>query len=161
MPDATAGIAASILCGPVMPLNMIGGIHQALGNWITRMGFFVGMGMLSGAISSRIKHRHERIERLHSGAITALVRTIDAKSPYTARHSERVAYYAGITERALGIPRQSYEDLRWAGYVHDIGKLWIPDEVLDKSGPLAEGEWELIRQHPVVSEQLLSDVDEF
>ncbi len=68
----------------------------------------------------------------------AFAQVIDAKSPYTVRHSERVAEIAVATATTLGFPDESLRDLRRAGLLHDIGKLAISNLILDKPGKLTE-----------------------
>jgi hypothetical protein len=63
-------------------------------------------------------------------------------------HSERVRAYSELIADALGLDRGARDGLRWAGLMHDIGKLEIPAAVLNKAGPLSPDEWELVRRHP-------------
>jgi HD-GYP domain-containing protein (c-di-GMP phosphodiesterase class II) len=85
----------------------------------------------------------------------AFARVIDAKSPFTARHSERVAEIATGVGGVLGFGAGTRRDLRRAGLLHDIGKLAISNLILDKPGRLTEAEFARIRQHPVYSLEIL------
>jgi len=88
-------------------------------------------------------------------------RVIDAKSPYTARHSEGVAAIAvGIGDR-LGLPAPELRDLRRAGLLHDIGKLGVSSRILDKPGRLDEAEWRAMRRHPEFTLRILERVPVF
>ena len=91
----------------------------------------------------------------------AFAQVIDAKSPYTARHSERVAEIAVATATTLGFPDESLRDLRRAGLLHDIGKLAISNLILDKPGKLTEEEFAAVKRHPLVTEQILRRVTRF
>lgn len=91
----------------------------------------------------------------------AFAQVIDAKSPYTARHSERVAEIAVATATTLGFPDESLRDLRRAGLLHDIGKLAISNLILDKPGRLTEKEFAAVKRHPLVTEQILRRVTRF
>jgi len=85
----------------------------------------------------------------------AFARVIDAKSPYTARHSERVAEIAVDIGRVLALPRATLRDLRRGGLLHDIGKLAVSNRILDKPGSLTDEEFEQIKAHPRHSQRIL------
>ena len=78
----------------------------------------------------------------------AFARVIDAKSPYTARHSAGVAGYAAAIAAAMGMDPAAQRDLHRAGLLHDIGKLAISSRILDKPGRLTDDEMALMREHP-------------
>jgi HD-GYP domain-containing protein (c-di-GMP phosphodiesterase class II) len=86
---------------------------------------------------------------------------IDAKSPYTYHHSERVADIAAAIGRALGLTPEEGVRLRRAGLLHDIGKLSVPNRILDKPGPLTPREWEVVKLHPYYTHQILDRVPVF
>jgi len=79
-----------------------------------------------------------------------LARTIEAKDRYTLGHADRVARYAVSLGRALGFSPEKIELLRKGGILHDIGKLGVPDAVLQKEGPLDPKEWDVMRKHPTM-----------
>ena len=85
----------------------------------------------------------------------AFARVIDAKSPFTARHSERVAEVADGIAQVLGFTDEERRTLRRAGLLHDIGKLAVSNRVLDKPGKLTDDEFTAIKTHPVYSLQIL------
>lgn len=85
----------------------------------------------------------------------AFARVIDAKSPFTARHSERVAEIAAGTARILGIDASARRTLRRAGLLHDIGKLAISNRILDKPGKLTDEEFRAIQTHPAYTLRIL------
>jgi len=87
--------------------------------------------------------------------IVALARTIDARDPYTAGHSERVSIYAAALGRQIGLPEPDLTSLRQGCLFHDIGKIAIRDEVLLKPGPLTPQEYEEMKQHTVLGRDLL------
>ncbi|MDE3154575.1 MAG: HD domain-containing protein [Acidobacteriota bacterium] len=86
---------------------------------------------------------------------------IDAKSPYTYQHSERVAEAAVAIGSALGLDGAAVRELRWAALLHDIGKLSVPNRILDKAGTLTADEWEVIRLHPYYTYRILERVPVF
>jgi putative nucleotidyltransferase with HDIG domain len=91
----------------------------------------------------------------------AFARVIDAKSPYTYRHSEGVAEYADAAARVLGFDGDALRDLRRAALLHDVGKLGVSNRILDKPGKLTEEEFAAIRRHPEYSYRILARVAPF
>ena len=85
----------------------------------------------------------------------AFARVVDAKSPFTARHSERVAEIAVGIGRRLGFHPDTLRDLRRAGLLHDVGKLAVNNLILDKPGRLTDEEFAVVRRHPVHSREIL------
>jgi putative nucleotidyltransferase with HDIG domain len=91
--------------------------------------------------------------------LRALVKTLEAKDSYTQQHSERVTYYAVQTAIALGCSEEEVETLRFAGYLHDIGKVGVKDTVLLKEGRLNESEFQEIMQHPIIGEEIVKHLE--
>ncbi len=99
----------------------------------------------------------ERLDRLAQ----AFAQVIDAKSPFTARHSERVAEIAVEIGLRRGYDASAIRDLRRAGLLHDIGKLGVSNAILDKPGRLDDDEMAAIRRHPLHTEEILLKVTAF
>lgn len=97
------------------------------------------------------------VEELHELA-KLFARIIDYRSPYTARHSLAVGSIAGKIADALGIDAVASRIIGTAGYLHDLGKLAVPPEILDKPGKLTEREMLVMKQHPYHTERVLSTV---
>jgi len=97
----------------------------------------------------------EMVNDSYINAIRALIKSLEAKDAYTKGHSEQVAYYGLLIGRALELKERQLEYIRNAGYLHDIGKLGIKDEILFKPGPLEKDEMEIVRKHPVITSQIL------
>ena len=91
----------------------------------------------------------------------AFAKVIDAKSPYTSGHSDRVALFADTISEELGFDAARRRRLKRAALLHDIGKLGVSNTILDKPGKLDEAEWLAIRSHPAMSEAILSRVAAF
>jgi putative nucleotidyltransferase with HDIG domain len=87
--------------------------------------------------------------------LNSLVTTIEAKDPYTRRHSQRVTDYSLSIAEELGLPEDQREMLEFAGVLHDIGKIGVHDEILTKSGRLTDEEYEAIKQHPLIGERIV------
>ncbi len=94
-------------------------------------------------------------------SIRALVQTVEAKDPYTRRHSEQVMYYATEIAKSMGMPRPALETLRVAAILHDIGKIGVPDKILTKPGQLTEEEFVHIRRHPALGSDILANISLF
>ena len=90
----------------------------------------------------------------------AFARVIDAKSPYTARHSDGVARFAVLIAERMGFDPRDVRDLRRAGLLHDIGKLGVSSRILDKPGKLDEDEWKQMRRHPELTARILGQVEQ-
>jgi HD-GYP domain-containing protein (c-di-GMP phosphodiesterase class II) len=91
----------------------------------------------------------------------AFADVIDAKSPFTARHSRGVATYAGLIGDALGFGSEDLRELHRAGMLHDIGKLGIPNTILDKPAKLTDDEFARMRLHPAFTESILAGIPAF
>lgn len=95
------------------------------------------------------------------GLADLFAHTVDAKSTYTASHSHGVAALALFLGRAVGLGGHALQQLEVAGLLHDLGKLRVPDEVLDKPGPLTPAELKVMRAHAEDSRQILSRIHGF
>lgn len=91
----------------------------------------------------------------------AFAQVIDAKSPYTAGHSERVALFADLIAEELGWNAERRRHIRRAALLHDIGKLGVSNAVLDKPDKLNDEEWQLMKRHAELSEAILSRIEAF
>ncbi len=100
----------------------------------------------------------EELDRLNWGTLNALARAIDAKSPWTAGHSERVTELALKIGRELGLGPKELEALHRGGLLHDIGKIGIPAVILDKAGRLTEQEALIMREHPRKGARILEPI---
>lgn len=101
----------------------------------------------------------EELQSNYFSTIEALATAIDAKDPYTHGHSARVADYALATARRLELPEDDLEIMQAAAYLHDVGKIGIPEPILTKPGKLTEAEFEIIKTHPEISARILSPVN--
>ncbi len=88
------------------------------------------------------------------GILFALAQSVEHRDRYTGMHCERLAAYAIALAQALGLPRREHLALYRGGYLHDIGKIVIPDAILFKRGLLTEQEWEVMRQHTIRGEEI-------
>jgi putative nucleotidyltransferase with HDIG domain len=100
----------------------------------------------------------DRLEKAWLGTAEALAAALEAKDSYTADHASSIADAAVEVGREFGLDQDALRDLRYGAIFHDIGKIAIPDAILNKAGPLTEGEFEVIKRHPIVGEQILAPV---
>jgi putative nucleotidyltransferase with HDIG domain len=98
------------------------------------------------------------LEQLHWGTLTALARAIDAKSGWTAGHSERVTRMALQIGRAMGLNANDLKIMHRGGLLHDIGKIGTPPEILDKPGKLSTQETKTMREHVEVGLRILEPI---
>ena len=99
------------------------------------------------------------LSRGHLQLIRGLAQAIDAKDPYTAGHTSRVAQYSVRIASALGLDDVTRREIEHGALLHDIGKIGVPDAVLSKPGPLDADEWEAMRRHPLVAIAILEGVE--
>jgi len=102
---------------------------------------------------SRVKHLIDALDSAEAAFMT-LALTIEARDPSTNGHCERLARHAVRLGRALGLPDEDLDALHRGGYLHDVGKVGVPDSVLLKPGPLTPEEFDLMKKHPVIGESL-------
>ena len=88
-------------------------------------------------------------------SILSLASALEAKDPYTRGHSNRVATYSTIIARKLGLDEDRIELIRLMALMHDIGKIGIPDNIINKTGRLTDVEFNIIKQHPVYGVQII------
>jgi len=98
---------------------------------------------------------NEQIPAAVVETVTSLAFAIDAKDHYTQGHSQKVATYARMIAQALGMSPSQVEEVRLAALLHDIGKVGIPEAILNKSGPLDAREWETMKTHTDLGAKIL------
>ncbi|SHJ04999.1 HD-GYP domain, c-di-GMP phosphodiesterase class II (or its inactivated variant) [Malonomonas rubra DSM 5091] len=103
----------------------------------------------------------KELDDLNLGILTALARTVDANSQWTHGHSERVTEYAFQIAKAMGQDESACLDLHQAGLLHDLGKVAVPAEILNKPGKLTDEEFEIIKRHPVEAVRIIEPIQVF
>lgn len=103
----------------------------------------------------------EELDELNWGTLYALARAIDAKSNWTAGHSERVTELALKIGQVMGLNQKQLDDLHRAGLLHDLGKIGIPPEILDKAGKLTDEEYQLMREHVRIGARILEPIEAY
>ena len=106
------------------------------------------------------KEEQKRVHALFEQTAEALASAIDAKDPYTHGHSTRVAIYSAQIAREAGKPEEECEKIYFAALLHDVGKIGVPNAVINKPGRLTDEEFAQIKMHPVLGNQILSSIQE-
>ena len=103
----------------------------------------------------------QSMKRLFEQTAEALASAIDAKDKYTHGHSSRVASYSKMIAKLSGKDEKECEDIYYAALLHDIGKIGVPDEIINKKGKLTDEEYEKIKEHTTIGKDILSSIVEF
>jgi putative nucleotidyltransferase with HDIG domain len=106
--------------------------------------------------STELRLERANLERISIATLEALVNALEAKDPYLRGHSARVADLSASVAAEMGVSDEEVERVRTAGRLHDIGKIGIREDILNKQGPLSNDEYDHIKQHVVVGSQILS-----
>jgi diguanylate cyclase (GGDEF)-like protein/putative nucleotidyltransferase with HDIG domain len=110
-------------------------------------------------INDELAGSKQRVHRTYLGTIAALSRSIEAKDEYSGGHVERVRTLSVALARSLGYRREDLEAIEVGALLHDIGKIGVPERILNKPGPLTEEEWEEMKRHPVTSDHILAGIE--
>jgi len=100
----------------------------------------------------------DRLERSLEGTFRAMSMTLELRDPYMAGHQQRVANLAVAIAQDMNLPWDKIEGLRFAGIIHDIGKIASPAEIMSKPGRLTKTELQLVREHPRVGYEMVKDI---
>jgi len=103
----------------------------------------------------------EDLDALNWGALTALARAVDAKSPWTAGHSERVTQLGVKIGEKMGLKKDEIDVLHRGGLLHDIGKIGVPAAILDKPARLTPEEFEIMKKHPDIGATILQPISAY
>ncbi len=113
-------------------------------------------------VRSRLARNRElllaKLQEAYESSLIMLVNAIDLRDHYTRGHVERVRNYSLIIANRLGCSSLEVEGVRFGAILHDVGKIHIRDNVLRKTGPLSEGEWQEMRKHPIIGAEMVKDI---
>jgi putative nucleotidyltransferase with HDIG domain len=107
-------------------------------------------------INEKLHDAYSQIKEAYFGTIEALRLAVDAKDTYTRGHSDRVSYFSVLIGKKLGLPDEEIEILKNGGLFHDIGKIGIPDNILQKPLKLTTEEYNDIQNHPTIGAHILA-----
>ncbi len=111
--------------------------------------------------TAKLQQAYRFLKKSHLDSVKVLAEAIDAKDPYTRGHSDRVKRMSLSIARHLGFSEERLETLEYGALLHDIGKIGIKDEILQKQGPLSQEEYEVIREHPLIGVKIVMGVEFF
>jgi HD-GYP domain-containing protein (c-di-GMP phosphodiesterase class II) len=106
-----------------------------------------------------ISDTYKRLQNTYLETLDSLALAVEGRDGMTAGHSHRVAHYAAILGEALGLRTQARRDLQYGSLLHDIGKIGIPDAILNKPGKLTDEEWQVMRRHPELGARMVGGVE--
>jgi putative nucleotidyltransferase with HDIG domain len=120
-------------------------------------------GQIAGQLAVALSNARliEALDRLNVGTLSALARTVDAKSPWTAGHSQRVTQVALDIARTMELSEARLDTIARGALLHDIGKIAVPSAILNKAGPLTAEEYDTMKTHPAVGARILEPISEY
>jgi len=111
--------------------------------------------------TARLQQAYRILKKAHLDSVKVLAEAIDAKDPYTRGHSDRVKRMSLRIAKGIGFSEERIEALEYGALLHDIGKIGIKDEILQKQGPLSPEEYHIIQEHPLIGVKIVEGVDFF
>jgi putative two-component system response regulator len=153
---ATRLIPVMLLTGLDGRADRLAGIDAGADDFLTKP---VNTSELRARVRSlmRLKRFTDELDSAES-IIISLAQTVEARDKYTGGHCERMAAYAATLGMHLGLSTDEVGALRRGGYLHDIGKVAIPDSLLQKTGPLTADEFEIVKQHTTIGDRLCGNL---
>ncbi|MBQ8316063.1 MAG: HD domain-containing protein [Lachnospiraceae bacterium] len=143
--------------GGIVALGVLFTLLSAIVDWINK--WFL-MGREKRRLTLEVDEKNLKVEKLSYQAMETLAHTIDAKDNYTSGHSTRVAKYAREIARRLGMDEQTQNSIYFMGLLHDIGKIGIKDDLINKPGSLTDEEFFSIKRHSTIGYDILRDMSE-
>ena len=108
--------------------------------------------------TQEVKVQHKKLERISMQIVKTLSGAIDGKDTYTNGHSTRVADYSKEIARRKGLSQEMQDDIYMMGLLHDVGKIGIPDAIINKPARLTDEEYSVIKQHPIMGAEILKNI---
>lgn len=106
-------------------------------------------------INDKLEQAYDELKQAYRGTMESLRLAVDAKDTYTKNHSDRVSYYSTLLAKSLNLSEEEIEIIKDGGLFHDIGKIGIPDAILQKAGKLTDDEYHDIKNHPAIGAHIL------
>ena len=143
--------------GGVVSVGVLLTLLAAIADWVIK---WFKLGKEKERLSLEVDAKNLKVEKLSYQAMETLAHTIDAKDNYTSGHSTRVAKYAREIARRMGKDEKAQNTIYFMGLLHDIGKIGIKDEIINKPGGLTEEEFFAIKRHSTIGYDILRDMSE-
>ncbi len=128
--------------------------------FLLRVRHIMELVQLQKNLSDKVDMKTKEIEDLFLHVVSSLADAIDAKDTYTNGHSGRVAKYSRMIASKYGYSRKQLDDIYMMGLLHDVGKIGIPDAVINKPSTLTPEEYGIIKNHPVLGDRILKNISE-
>ena len=125
-----------------------------------RVRHMIDLDHLQRNLTDEVEKKTKENERLFLHVVSSLASAIDAKDTYTNGHSSRVAEYSREIAGRFGYEGKQLEDIYMMGLLHDVGKIGIPDAVINKPAKLTDEEYDIIKNHPVLGARILGNIKE-
>lgn len=106
-----------------------------------------------------LQSSYKKLEKISDGFIQAIEKVVETRDPYTAGHMKRVGEIARAIALRMGLPQDKVSAIYMAGVIYDVGKIYVPAEILSKPGKMTEIEMSIIRTHPQVGHEILKTID--
>ena len=127
---------------------------------ILRVQHTIELVRLQRNLAAEVERKSQENENLSLHVVQTLAEAIDAKDTYTNGHSGRVAEYSKEIARRYGYTKKHQDEIYMMGLLHDVGKIGVPDAVINKPAKLTDEEFELIKKHPVLGDRILKKIKE-
>lgn len=124
----------------------------------SRISRIIELAELQNALETKLEEKTRLVQTMSLHSIMVIANTLDAKDEYTSGHSVRVAKCAETIARKLGWEESEISNLHNIALLHDIGKIGVPDAILNKPAKLSDAEFEIIKKHPVIGSDILKDI---
>ncbi len=138
----------------------IGHLYRAMGHMVDDLSHHIETLQKEKELEEEVLRQTRRTAHLTRGFMEALASTVDAKDHYTSGHFFRVAQYSREIARRLGKTPEEQDEIYVMGLLHDIGKIGVPESIINKNGRLTDEEYAQIKQHPVTGYNILKNVEE-
>lgn len=125
---------------------------------VLRVRHVVELIKLQKNLSGEVERKTRENEELFLQVVSSLAEAIDAKDAYTKGHSKRVAIYSKEIAKRCGFDEVSQDNIYMMGLLHDVGKIGVPDSIINKTGRLTEEEFLVIKEHPVIGGRILENI---
>jgi putative nucleotidyltransferase with HDIG domain len=157
---AVLSIVSVLICAMLFPQRFFSdpSLYNSIVRLLSWVGFLFLASVIVGTLYDQNKHRLQDLKNAYIGIIEILAKYLESTDRYTKGHSVRVAELSMSTAIAMQLPRAQVENIRAAGLLHDIGKIEISGEVLQKAAQLSDEERELINTHPMKGGHILASV---
>ena len=166
MGGMVTGVVAWVTAGPFMPHSLHPYRHQSPWEWWNHLCVFVVLGLLVGHHFQRLNQKNREIDdhtkalqEFGSQGIHALAHTMALWDSYRNDHCQRVAQLSRTIGQRMGLSEEESLYVYWSALVHDLGKIGIQENILNKAGPLSQYEYDIVKEHPIRGDWILSELN--